>query len=44
MSGGGLSEGAINLLAGGGAGLVETLLSYPLDLAKTRQQLIIVRF
>ena len=35
-----LSEGGINILAGGGAGLIETLLTYPLDLAKTRQQLL----
>lgn len=29
----------VNVLAGGLAGAVETTLSYPLDLAKTRQQL-----
>ena len=33
----------INVLAGGGAGLLETSLTYPLDLAKTRQQLIVGR-
>ena len=29
----------VNVLAGGGAGLIETTATYPLDLAKTRQQL-----
>ena len=29
----------VNLLAGGGAGIIETTATYPLDLAKTRQQL-----
>lgn len=29
----------VNVLAGGGAGLIETVATYPLDLAKTRQQL-----
>jgi solute carrier family 25 2-oxodicarboxylate transporter 21 len=29
----------VNVLAGGGAGLIETSATYPLDLAKTRQQL-----
>eukprot|EP00746_Dinoflagellata_sp_MGD_P107218 gnl/MRDRNA2_/MRDRNA2_45179_c0_seq1.p1 gnl/MRDRNA2_/MRDRNA2_45179_c0~~gnl/MRDRNA2_/MRDRNA2_45179_c0_seq1.p1 ORF type:complete len:291 (-),score=60.38 gnl/MRDRNA2_/MRDRNA2_45179_c0_seq1:239-1111(-) len=35
----GLTEFQVNLLAGGGAGLIETTVTYPLDLAKTRQQL-----
>jgi len=34
-----LSEPLVNVLAGGLAGAVETSLTYPLDLAKTRQQL-----
>lgn len=33
------SDVFINVLAGGMAGMVETVLTYPLDLAKTRQQL-----
>ena len=33
----------VNVLAGGGAGLMETAATYPLDLAKTRQQLVMVR-
>ncbi|CAE8586625.1 unnamed protein product [Polarella glacialis] len=33
------SEPVINILSGGSAGLFETTLSYPLDLAKTQQQL-----
>lgn len=34
-----LSELEVNIFAGGCAGLVETFATYPLDLAKTRQQL-----
>ena len=34
-----LSEATISVVAGGLAGAVETTISYPLDLAKTRQQL-----
>jgi len=33
-----LSEAMISIVAGGVAGAVETTLSYPLDLVKTRQQ------
>lgn len=36
-----LSDTSITIISGGAAGLVETALSYPLDLAKTRQQLFV---
>lgn len=34
-----LSPAVLNLIAGGGAGVVETTLTYPLDLARTRLQM-----
>ena len=34
-----LSSFTINLLAGGGSGCLETVITYPLDLVKTRLQL-----
>eukprot|EP01043_Picozoa_sp_COSAG02_P025031 COSAG02_NODE_1391_length_12911_cov_246.579145_4_plen_160_part_00 len=40
---GGRSALEVNVLAGGGAGLIETSATYPLDLAKTRQQLSMMR-
>ena len=33
-----MADWAVPVLAGGGAGLIETVVTYPLDLAKTRQQ------
>lgn len=33
------SPATVNLVAGGGAGVVETTLTYPLDLARTRIQM-----
>lgn len=34
------SPAVLNLIAGGGAGVVETTLTYPLDLARTRLQMV----
>lgn len=38
-SGSSCSPAMLNILAGGGAGVVETALTYPLDLARTRVQM-----
>jgi hypothetical protein len=39
-SNGQLSPLFVNVVAGGGAGLIETIATYPIDLVKTRIQLL----